>query len=60
MFIYKMEQGQVNMIIIALLAVNIILGIVCVFKKGSSEEEFGAAPGVLGQKKARMPGQTIR
>ena len=35
-----MEQGQVNMIIIALLAVNIILGIVCVFKKGSSEEEY--------------------
>lgn len=37
-----MEQGQVNMIMIALLAVNIILALICVFKKGGaeSEEEF--------------------
>ena len=36
-----MEQGQVNMIMMALLAVNIILGLICVFKKGAeSEEEF--------------------
>ncbi len=34
-----MEQDKVNMIILALLAVNIILGLICVFKKGASEEE---------------------
>jgi hypothetical protein len=28
------------MIILALLAVNIILALICVFKKGSEEEEF--------------------
>ena len=40
MFIYKMDQDKVNMIVMALLAVNIILGLICVFKKGSEEEEF--------------------
>jgi hypothetical protein len=38
-----MDQDKVNMIILALLAVNIILGLICIFKKGASEEEFRSA-----------------
>ena len=38
----KMNQDHINMAMMALLAINTILLLVCLFKKGGSEEEFVA------------------